>query len=74
MERPATLRAKKVTAEEEKAMLTRRNALKNVAFDLVLKVREEKRRPKLSTILSMFRDKEAPEEKAKFLARIKKIY
>lgn len=41
---------------------------------MILKVREEKRRPKLTTILSMFRDKQDPEEKAKFLARIKKIY
>lgn len=57
VERPAILRPEHLSAEQDKSKQIRRNALKNVAFDLILKVREEKRRPKLTTILSMFRDK-----------------
>jgi CRP-like cAMP-binding protein len=53
---PKILKDHRISNECHKQILQRRNILKNVSFQIILKIREERSRPTLQQVLKKFRD------------------
>jgi len=54
--------------------LVRENILKNVVFQIIIKIRDEKRKPKLKDILRVFSNLEGKEQKESVINKLKILY
>jgi hypothetical protein len=51
---------RRISEKKFNQMMARRNILKNIVMRKIIQIRELKKKPKLSDLLSMFRDKSDP--------------
>lgn len=57
-----------------KNSLERLNIFKNVVMDIIVEIRNEKRKPKLGDFLKMFNNINTSEEKDRIISKIKILY
>lgn len=68
------MRNRRISENDFEKMLERRTILKNVVMRRISEIQDIMKKPKLTELLSMFREKSDPQERQILLEKMKKMY